>query len=143
MMNYDFANDIRRMREFHDLSTDDFALKSLVSRADITRLEAGQVEIQKKTLDNIYSYSYNQGLNLNKEKARFLTEDKKDSVVLFHGAKGEIAGDIDARHSSISNDFSCKVLDPKKKEIKKQINQSKCNWFDSKQNTLCLAGDST
>ncbi len=105
MMNYDFANDIRRMREFHDLSTDDFASKSLVSRTDITRLEAGQVEIQKKTLDNIYSYSYNQGLNLNKEKARFLTEDKKDSIVLFHGAKGDIVGDIDARHSSISNDF--------------------------------------
>ena len=93
------------MREFHDLSTDDFALKSLVSRADITRLEAGNVDTQKKTLDNIYSYSYNQGLNLNKEKARFLTEDKKDSIVLFHGAKGEIVGDIDARHSSISNDF--------------------------------------
>lgn len=105
MMNYDFANDIRRMREFHDLSTDDFALKSLVSRADITRLEAGNVDTQKKTLDNIYSYSYNQGLNLNKEKARFLTEDKKDSFVLFHGAKGEIVGDIDAHHSSIINDF--------------------------------------
>ena len=45
------------------------------------------------------------GLNLNQEKTSFLIEDKKDSVVLFHGAKGEIVGDIDAHHSSISNDF--------------------------------------
>lgn len=105
MQSYDLASDVRRMRTFHDLSTEDFASKSFVSRADITRLEAGKTGLLKQTVECVFACSYRMGLNLNQEKARFLTEDKKDSVVLFHGAKGEIVGDIDARHSSISNDF--------------------------------------
>lgn len=105
MQSYDLASDALRMRTFHDLSTDDFASKSLVSRADITRLEAGHPGILKQTVECVFACSYRMGLNLNQEKASFLIDDKKDSVALFHGAKGDIVGDIDARHSSISNDF--------------------------------------
>jgi len=59
----------------------------------------------KLTLEKIYSYPYERGLNLSKSKSALFEDDAKERKLLFHGAKGDIEGDIDTNHSIPPNDF--------------------------------------
>ncbi len=57
-----------------------------MSKSNVLRIENGCVFPRGMTLESIYSYSYENGLDLNKAKARFFEEDKGARVLLFRGA---------------------------------------------------------
>lgn len=105
MKNYDVANDLKRIRLFFDKSQVSFANEIGMSKSNVLRIENGSVFPRGMTLESIYSYSYENGLDLNKEKARFFEEDKGQRILLFHGARGEIVGEVDNKHSVSPNDF--------------------------------------
>lgn len=99
MKSYDVALDLKRIRSFFDLSQQSFANEIGLSKSNILRIENCQITPHRTTIEVIYSYSYENGLDLNKEKMRFFKEENKKDFLLFHGARDEIKGDIDANHS--------------------------------------------
>lgn len=105
MKTYDAARDLKRIRSFFEKSQSALGEELRLSKSNILRIENGQVFPRPATLEAIYSYSYGQGLDLNKEKARFYEEGKGGNVLLFHGARGEIIGEVDNKHSLPPNDF--------------------------------------
>ena len=105
MRTYDVAKDLKRIRSFFSLSQTELGEELKLSKSNVLRIENAQVFPRPATLEAIYSYPYSEGLNLNKEKARFFEEDKGQRTLLFHGARGEIAGEVDNKHSLPPNDF--------------------------------------
>lgn len=105
MKTYDISKDIKRIRMFFELSQSEFANLIGLSRSNILRIENNQIFPHPSTLESVYGYAYDNGLNLNLEKSRFFEEEKGDSIVLYHGAKFEIEGEVDNKHSIKPNDF--------------------------------------
>lgn len=105
MKSYDVALDIKRIRAFFDMSQQSFADSVNISKSNIVRYENKQIFPHYSNLENIYGYAYDRGLNLNLEKSRFYEEEAKDKIVLYHGSRGEIEGELDLKHSIKPNDF--------------------------------------
>ncbi len=105
MKSYNVSLDLKRIRAFYDLSQQAFADEVGLSKSNILRIENSKINPHSGTIELIYNFSYENGLNLNKEKARFFEEEKKTNILLIHGARDEINGEIDAKHSLGVNDF--------------------------------------
>lgn len=105
MIKFNFASDIRLIRTCLDMSQSDFADAVLLSRSNIARYEAGKIIPRKDALERIYNYSFLHQFDINQAKT-MIYEDKKGScLVLYHGAKKEIEGEVDTKHSAPPNDF--------------------------------------
>lgn len=105
-MNYNFSKDIKSIRELLNLSQSEFANQLGVERVTISRSELGKTEPSPKLLESVYAYSFNKKIKINKLKEMFWRDDLgNNSKLLFHGAKGEIIGDIDVPHGRDNNDF--------------------------------------
>ena len=105
-MNYNFSKDIKSIRELLNLSQSEFANQLGVERVTISRSELGKTEPSPKLLESVYAYSFNKKIKINKLKEMFWRDDLgNNSKLLFHGAKGEIIGDIDVHHGRDNNDF--------------------------------------
>ncbi len=105
MKTYDVAKDLKRIRLFFEKSQSAFGEEIGMSKSNVLRIENGLIFPRGISLEGIYSYSYENGLSLNKAKVGFFEEDKGERVLLFHGARGEILGQVDNKHSLPPNDF--------------------------------------
>lgn len=106
MVGYDFQNDVRLIRACLGLTQTEFANAVGLSRSNIARYEAGEILPRKEAIERIYNYAYAKGFDINSSKSLLLDDEKKDSILLFHGAKGLIVGEVDTKHSVPPNDFS-------------------------------------
>lgn len=105
MKSFDTSQDIKRIRLFFDLTQDEFSKAVNISKSNIIRYENNEILPHISNLENIYSYSYMNKLDLNLEKSRFFEEEKEGRILLFHGARNEIIGEVDNKHSIFPNDF--------------------------------------
>ena len=105
MNTYDVKQDIARFLQILDLSLEEFADCSGVSRQTINNILTDSVKPSDEILEKIYSYAYFCEVNLNKSKELLLKDNEGDSKLLFHGARGEIIGPVDTKHSMPPNDF--------------------------------------
>ena len=105
MKQYDFARDIKLIRMCLYLSQNDFAEQVGLSRSNIARYEAGQIEPRFEASEKIYNYAYKNGFDINASKTMIYEDKKEGRTILFHGARGTIDGEIDTKHSIPPNDF--------------------------------------
>ena len=105
MKQYNFKADIKYIRLCLGLSQEDFAKEVDLSRSNIARYEAGKITPRKDALEKIYNYSFANDFDINQSKTMIYEDEKKDQIVLYHGAKGEIVGEVDTKHSTPPNDF--------------------------------------
>ena len=105
MKNYNFGRDIKLIRMCLDLSQEDFAEKVGLSRSNIARYEAGQIKPRSDAAEKIYNYAYKNGFDINSSKTMIYDDRKGKSTILFHGARREIEGEADTKHSTPPNDF--------------------------------------
>ena len=105
MKSYDVENDIDRIREFFSLSKEEFAKRVGLTRETLYRYSRGLSFPSANALEKIYGYAYSHGLLLNEGKSAFFEEEAGNRVLLFHGARGRIEGDIYVLHSKANNDF--------------------------------------
>lgn len=105
MKNYNFPNDIKLIRKCFNMSQEQFAKEVGLSRSNIARYEADQIKPSIESLEKIYNFSFSHGFNLNKSKSMIYEDDKGKNVILYHGAKQEIEGNPDTKHSIPPNDF--------------------------------------
>ncbi len=106
-MNFMIAQDIESVLEITDLTMEKLADILDVSRGTISNWFNGKTEISEKHLASFYEYAFKRGIRLNKIKEQFYREDSivNHELLLFHGAKTMIEGEITIHHSKKINDF--------------------------------------
>lgn len=105
MKTFDLVADIERIISILDLSVESFANEVGVSRVTIINIINGYESYSKDIIEKIYSYAYENKVDLNRGKELIYTDIAEKRVLLFHGAKGELVGNVDINHSIPPNDF--------------------------------------
>ena len=105
MVDYNFKKDIALIRHCLGLNQTEFSQKVKLSRNNILNFENGSLSPGSDALEKIYNYSFSSGFDLNQSKTMIFEDKKGDSIVLYHGAKKTIEGDVDNKHSIPPNDF--------------------------------------
>ncbi len=104
MKSYHLKKDIESIRELFSLSQEEYANEIGLSRMNISRYENGSVQPTTSSLEKIYSFPYSKGFHLNKAKELLFIDNKKDQILLFHGAKYELE-QIEPTHLNGTKDF--------------------------------------
>lgn len=106
-MDFQVMQDMETVIELKDLSMDEFAKELGVSRVTVNNWLAGKKDISEKNISVFYEYTFNKGIRLNKIKEQLYTEEivDKSEVLLFHGAKTRIDGNLRLDCSKRRNDF--------------------------------------
>ena len=99
--------DIESVMEIADYTMEDLANELGLSRITVSNWVNNKNTISEKHMDEFYSYVFEKGIRLNKIKEQFYREDivKDNEVLLFHGAKTKIDGDISLNYNKKINDF--------------------------------------
>ena len=105
MKTFDVKKDIQTIRRLFNLTQTQFAEEIGLSRSNIARYEAEAIYPHDSALEKIYAYPYKKKFYLNKAKEMLFLDNKKDDLLLFHGAKHEIVGQIDCQHLNGTKDF--------------------------------------
>nr|MBQ8253190.1 DUF3990 domain-containing protein [Lachnospiraceae bacterium] len=106
-MNFQVIQDIETVMELTELSTEEFAKQLGVSRMTLNNWLSGKKTISEKNISAFYDYTFNKGIRLNKIKEQLYTEEMESGseVLLFHGAKTMIEGELSLDRSKRKNDF--------------------------------------
>ena len=104
-MDYKVGSDLSLTRFLLNISQEELARKISIERITLLRIENNETNPSLKTLDQIYSYIYEKGININQIKADFFDEEMITGTLLLHGSKSEIQGDISPFVGRKSSDF--------------------------------------
>jgi len=105
-MDYNFPNDIKAIREILGITQTDLAKRLGVQQITISRNEQGKTTPSDKLLEQTYSFAFDNNIKLGRLKEMLWLETMKPGhKLLFHGAKGEIDGEISVNKSRTNNDF--------------------------------------
>lgn len=105
MNDFRFSDDLQMIKELLELTDRSLAEKLGISEMTLNRWKKdGQIPTK---LNSLYDFAFKSGLRLNKIKEQLFREDysNKQSVVLFHGAKTDIVGELSLLKSREDNDF--------------------------------------
>jgi len=105
-MFYKISEDLLLVRKMLQISQQDIADAIGVDKKTITRIENKESVPSYSTLDKIYNYFYLKGIRINNIKEMLYKEELKDKeILLFHGTRTEIKGDISSYASRDKIDF--------------------------------------
>ena len=105
-MNYNFSEDLKSIREILGLSQSEFADELGVDLGTVPSNKKGKTQASPKFLESVYSYAFDKKIKINKLKEMLWRDDLGTTEkLLFHGAKGEIDGEIDVHRGRQNNDF--------------------------------------
>lgn len=106
-MHFRVIQDIETVMGLLELPTEEFARNIGVSRATLNNWLTGKYEISGNNMAAFYEYAFKSGVRLNKIKEQLYREDtvSESDVLLFHGAKTEIVGELRIDCSKRNNDF--------------------------------------
>lgn len=106
-MEFNILEDIEIVLELTDLTLEEFSKELGVSRTSVNNWLSKSKEISEKNISLFYEYTYKKGIFLNLIKEQLYREDVVDgsSVLLFHGAKKSIEGELRLDSSKPKNDF--------------------------------------
>ena len=108
ILNYKIDEDVKLIRELLNLSQEQFAQKIGVDPITVARWETGKMDTKESNIEKIYTFAFNNNIFINEIKAQLYYEDltNENKLVLCHGAKNIIEGNIDIEHSKNNNDFA-------------------------------------
>lgn len=106
-MDYHIIQDLELVLELLQLPMEDFAGELGVSRITVNNWLSGKCDIRDKNIESFYEYTFRKGIRLNKIKQQLYREDLVGSseILLFHGAKTFIEGELCVDFSKKRNDF--------------------------------------
>ena len=105
-VDYNFAKDLRAVREILGLSQAELAAQLGVEQVTISRNELGKTTPSDKLMERVYAFAFQKKIQLNRLKEMLWTENLgKQYKLLFHGAKSAIAGELSVRAGRTNNDF--------------------------------------
>ncbi len=105
-MDYNFSDDLKAIREILDITQTEMAKRIGVQQVTLSRNELGKTVASDKLLEQVYSFAFDNGIKLGILKEMMWRETMKQGhMLLFHGAKSEIEGEISVNRSRTNNDF--------------------------------------
>lgn len=104
-MVFNVSEDMKIVRELLNITQEELADELNVEPLTIKRIENGITNTSKRTLDLFYDFIYKKKIYLNKIKEMFYKEELTKEILLFHGAKSTIIGNIDINKGRKNNDF--------------------------------------
>ena len=104
-MFFNISEDMKIVRELLNITQEELADELNVEPLTIKRIENGITNTSKRTLDLFYDFIYKKKIYLNKVKEMFYKEELTKEILLFHGAKSTIIGNIDINKGRKNNDF--------------------------------------
>lgn len=106
-MDFEIRQDIESVCEIAGLTIEELANELNVTRATVSNWLNERASISDRHLDAFYSYVYRKGIRLNRIKEQYYREDmiKRNEVLLFHGAKTKIEGELNLGRNKKINDF--------------------------------------
>ena len=104
-MNFNISEDMKIVRELLNITQEELADELNVEPLTIKRIENGITNTSKRTLDLFYDFINKKKIYLNKIKEMFYKEELTKEILLFHGAKSTIIGNIDINKGRKNNDF--------------------------------------
>ena len=106
-MEFMIKQDIESVLEITDYTMEELADQLGVSRITVSNWVNSKNAISEKHMAAFYSFAYKEGIRLNKIKEQFYREDfvGDNEILLFHGAKTKIEGDLRIDHNKKRNDF--------------------------------------
>ena len=102
-MKYNVADDLKFISKCFSLSFDKLSKAMDVPKENLSRIINGQLEPSTELLEKIYGFIYDQNLNFNDVKIQ--SYKRNHDVILVHGSKEELIGDISLDHSREHVDF--------------------------------------
>lgn len=106
-MDFEISQDIESVCEITGLTIEELANELNVTRATVSNWLNERVSISDRHIDAFYSYVYRKSIRLNRIKEQFYREDmiNMNEVLLFHGAKTKIEGELSLGYNKKTNDF--------------------------------------
>lgn len=106
-MDYQVIQDIDMVIELSEMTMEELAQDLGVSRITVSNWLSGKYEISEKNIAAFYEYTFKRGIKLNRIKQQLYREDlaNEDEILLFHGAKTKIEGELNLAFSKSRNDF--------------------------------------
>ena len=105
-MKYNISEDIKSIREILGVSQDELAKTFDVQQATLSRNEQSATEISDQLLEQVYDFAFKNDIKLGKLKEMLIRETMKSNhILLFHGSKSELKGDISVTKGRVNNDF--------------------------------------
>ena len=106
MLTYNFAQDLKAIRKILGMTQIEFAVQLGVEQVTVSRNELGKTNPTEKLMEKVYNYAFQKNIQLNRLKEMLWTEDLGNRYkLLFHGAKGPIAGELSITVGRANNDF--------------------------------------
>jgi len=96
-MEYNVSKDIQLLCSYLSFSYSKFADEIGVSEETISRIVSNHYQPSEELLDKIYGYIFDEGINLNETKVEYYSNH--GDIVLFHGSKDEIIGELSLDYS--------------------------------------------
>lgn len=98
--------DIEVILALLEMTIQEFANEIGVSYSTVSRWKEPGETVSPANLEKIYEYAFKKRIRLNKIKEQLFREEcLENHVLLFHGAKTDISGDISIKKSRKNNDF--------------------------------------
>lgn len=98
--------DIEVILTLLEMTIQEFANEVGVSYSTVCRWKEPGETVSLANLEKIYEYAFKKRIRLNKIKEQLFREEcLENHVLLFHGAKTDISGDISVEKSRKNNDF--------------------------------------
>ena len=106
-MDFMIKQDLESVLEIADYTMEELADALGVSRITVSNWINNKTVITGKNMAAFYDFAFKKGIRLNKIKEQFYREDivRGDEILLFHGAKTEIEGDLRIDRNEGINDF--------------------------------------
>lgn len=105
-MNFRVHEDIEVILELLDMTIQEFAQELGVSASTVSRWKEPGEAVSPGNLEKIYEYAFKKKIRLNKIKEQLFREEcSEHHVLLFHGAKTSLSGNISIEKSRKNNDF--------------------------------------
>jgi len=106
-MDYRVVQDINTVCELLDISKAQLAEELDISRITLDNWLSGKADISNIKVDEFYELVFSSGIRLNRIKEQLYREDidREKEVLLFHGAKTKLTGNLSIEYSRNNNDF--------------------------------------
>ena len=99
-MDFRVYEDIEVILELLGMTIQEFAQELGVSASTVSRWKEPGETVSPANLEKIYEYAFKKKIRLNKIKEQLFREEcLENHVLLFHGAKTDISGDISIEKS--------------------------------------------
>lgn len=100
------VDDLDYVKEYLDINDSELSKLLNIPRSSFHNWRNNKTVISNNQYEKVYSFIYNQGIRINNLKSQlFKDTETKNKIILYHGAKKDIKGNIDLKHSKQGNDF--------------------------------------